>query len=760
MRREDAEGYFSTYYSPSNCIMVLVGDVKSGEVKRLAQKYLSGWRRQEIPPLVLTTEPAQNGERRKIIEFDAEPQIRVAWPSVMIGHDDEAALDVLAAVLGRLKSSRLDRTLVQGKRLASRVSASHSSRQHAGYFQVSSTTRGEHTTAELEQAIEAEIAKIKTEGITTDELERAKIRVETSRVRSLKSNSGQARRIVTSVRVSGGTDYIQDAERRVNAVTMEDVKRVASQYLVAERKNVVVLRKNPDAPGASRGGADVAHQRGGTPGKRGQRHSVGFQAAMTSMSAAAPVELKVPEIGKDVDRLELDSGITVFIKEDHSAPSVDMSFSWLGGSNTTPVEELAPFELASDLLTEGGTESLEPLALEERLDALGMRFSLYVGETQSGGYFWSLSRKFDDAFALAMEMLKKPRLDEQRLETLKGQYIESMRRRYESPGYGSYLVQRHVVFHDHARLGYTPSRKEILGVTAEQIRGIWKRHLGRDNLFVTVVGDFDKKKMLEIIESNLGGWRNAEDARRKWITRKPVIRPGAYVVEKDLPQPALRIGHQINVDRTAPMNDHAAIEVLNDILGGSGFRSRLMERLRSDEGLTYGIRSRIFHQGRPGVPGSVGISYQTRKDAVAQSISSVVEEFREIILEEVSDAEVEEQIEAWQNRFVFRYTNEFYSVARLMWNELDDRPYDYDRQELQAVQKVTVKDVRRVAKKYLNPDNLMISIYGNLEDADRETLEARFTLEVLSKDGVFKGGYDQAEEEEQEEVELPRAVGQ
>jgi zinc protease len=317
-----------------------------------------------------------------------------------------------------------------------------------------------------------------------------------------------------------------------------------------------------------------------------------------------------------------------------------------------------------------------------------------------------------------------------------------------------------VVFHDHARLGYTPSRKEILGVTAEQIRGIWKRHLGRDNLFVTVVGDFDKKKMLEIIESNLGGWRNAEDARRKWITRKPVIRPGAYVVEKDLPQPALRIGHQINVDRTAPMNDHAAIEVLNDILGGSGFRSRLMERLRSDEGLTYGIRSRIFHQGRPGVPGSVGISYQTRKDAVAQSISSVVEEFREIILEEVSDAEVEEQIEAWQNRFVFRYTNEFYSVARLMWNELDDRPYDYDRQELQAVQKVTVKDVRRVAKKYLNPDNLMISIYGNLEDADRETLEARFTLEVLSKDGVFKGGYDQAEEEEQEEVELPRAVGQ
>jgi predicted Zn-dependent peptidase len=754
MRREDAEEYFRTYYSPSNCNLVLVGDVDAEEVERLAAKYFSPWKRQAVPPLVLTTEPPQNGERRKTIEFDAEPQLSLAWPSVMIGHDDEAALDVLAMVLGGLQSSRLDKTLVQGERLATRVSSGHSSRQHAGYFQVSATTRGEHTTAELESAIEAEIAKIKSDGITADELERAKIRVETSRVRSLKSNSGQAFRIVTSVRLSGGTEYLQEAERRIGAVTADEVKSVADRYLVDERKSVVVLLKNPDAGSASRGGSDVAHQRGGNPGKRGEKHSTGFASAMTTMRAAAPVELKVPEIGKDVDRLELESGITVFIKEDHSAPSIDMSFSWLGGSNSMPVEELAPFELASDLLSEGGTESLDPLALEERLDALGMRFNLYLGSTQGGAQFWSLSRNFDDAFALAMEILQKPRLDEDRLETLKGQYIESMKRRYESPGYGSYLIQRHVIFHDHARLGYSPTRKEILAITPEQIRTVWKRFLGRDNLFLTVVGDFDKKAMLATIKRSLGDWRKAEDDRRKWITWKPVIRPGVYLTEKDLPQPSLRIGHQIQIDRSAPMKDHAAIEILNDILGGSGFRSRLMERLRSDEGLTYGIYSGVSHQGRPGVPGAVSISYQTRKDAVVQSIDSVIEEFRKIILEEVSAAEVEEQIEAWQNRFVFRYTNEFYSVARLMWNELDDRPYDYDRQELVAVQKVKVEDVQRVAKKYLAPNNLLIAIYGSLEHADREALAERFKLELLPRDEIFKGGFDEVDAEVETGLEV------
>ena len=468
---------------------------------------------------------------------------------------------------------------------------------------------------------------------------------------------------------------------------------------------------------------------------------------MARIHGAKPIELKVPEIGKDVERVELPSGINVFVKEDHSAPSIDMRFVWLGGSNTLPVEKLAPFELASDLLSEGGTESLDPIALEDRKDALGMRFGMFLGSTQSSASFWSLERNFDEAFDLAMEMLMKPRLDAARLETLRGQHIESMKRRYESPGYGAWLVHNHVHYKDHPRLGYVASKKEIEAIKPEQIRKAWERYLGRDNLYVTVVGDFDKKQMLEVINAKLSSWRLAESSERKWITWEPKPPPGVYVVEKDLPQPAVRIAHEIRVDRSAPMEDHAAIEILNDILGGSGFRSRLMERLRSDEGLTYGIYSFMSHQGRPGVPGSVGVSYQTRKDAVARSIGSVIEEFRKIIEEEVSPAEIEEQIEAWRNRFVFRYTNEFYNVSRLMSNELDDRPYDYDRLELDAVQKVEVKDVRRVARKYLKPEHLAISIYGSLTDEDRAALDETHSITMLAREEVFKGGYHEEKEE-------------
>src|SRR6185369_17191334 len=103
-------------------------------------------------------------------------------------------------------------------------------------------------------------------------------------------------------------------------------------------------------------------------------------------------------------------------------------------------------------------------------------------------------------------------------------------------------------------------------------------------------------------------------------------------------------------------------EILNDILGGSGFRSRLMERLRSDEGLTYGIYSSLSHAGRPGVPGDIGAGYETKKPSLARSIQTVQEEFDKIVAADVSKNEVAEQVDAWRNRFIFQFTNSFYSV--------------------------------------------------------------------------------------------------
>ena len=264
-----------------------------------------------------------------------------------------------------------------------------------------------------------------------------------------------------------------------------------------------------------------------------------------------PIEFKIPEIGKDVDRVVLPSGATVFVKEDHTAPSVSMRFFWSGGHNSVPVEDLAPFELAGDLLNEGGTQSLDPVALTGRMEALGMNFSMGIGGTSIWGSFWSLKRNFKEAFDLATDVIMQPRFDEDRLKTLKGQYVDQMQRRWDDPSWGVSMIQRKVLDGDHPRFGRVVTRAEIEKVTSEQCRRAWRRFIGRDNLFITVVGDFDRKQM----------WRPSRPGSKTFIKRRtnsvsgsPETRcpaPGSSWLRKTFRR--LRCVSQDNCRWTAPL---------------------------------------------------------------------------------------------------------------------------------------------------------------------------------------------------------------
>lgn len=738
---EDAMSYFRTYYSPSNCTMFLVGDVSAQRVEELARKYFGRWQRQAIPRLQVTEEPEPTGERRRVIEFDAEEQVSVAWRTVPEGHPDQYPLEILGRILGGLASSRLDKTAVQSERIASVVGAYQTSQRYAGVFTVSGTPTEGNNSQTLEQAFERELTRIQQDGVTAEELERAKIVTESSRAGVVKNNLGLAFLLSSAVRASGSISYFEEYPQRIEAVTAEQVKQVATQYLTPKRRTVVTVAKTPGGIKPSRGGE--AHQHGGKQGPRGQTHSSGFERLLASVQSTGPLNFRVPQLGKEIERVVLPSGVVVYIKEDHSAPVIDISFQWVGGSNSLPVEKLPPFELGSDLLSEGGTATLSPEAFQERKEQLGMTMYLYMGSTGSGGSLRSLKRTFESSWKLAMEAIQQPRLDADRLQTIRGQYIDGQRRRYESPGGGAAAIQQEVIWGDHPRFGYTISRSQIEQVTPEAIRAMWERYAGRDNLYIAAVGDFDKQQVLKLIDQAFRPWRKAKDKKRLDLKWEPRWRPGIYNVEKALPQPAVRISQPLAIDRTAPEADHAAIEVLNDIFGGSGFRSRLMERLRTVEGLTYGVSSFMSHQGRAGQPGSLGVSYQTKQASVSRSVELVLQEMRKLIEEEVTEAEVAEQVEAWRSRFVFGFTNDFSVVNRMLSSELDERPYDYLQRELAAVQKVTKQDVRRVAQQYFRPDQVTVSIYGALTEDDRKKFSESSTYKLLTREQVFKGGFDQ-----------------
>jgi len=469
LSHDDAMAYFRTYYSPSNCVMVLVGDVRTADVERLAKKYVGPWQRQEIPPRVATAEPEPRGERRRVVEFDAEPTLRMGWPTVPEGHADDYALQVLGAVLGGLDSSRLDKSIVQKERIASSVSAGQAGLARGGFFSVSATPRGDRSLAEIEAAIDREVVAIQAQGITGEELSRAKVRVETSRVASLKSNIGLAFRIADAVTTSGGLDYIDEYERRMNAVTAEDVQRVAKTYLQGNRRSLVEVRKTPGAAVAARGG-DAGHGRGASDGARGAAQSKGLAAAMQLIRSAPKVELRVPRSARTSSASS--SRAAQSCSSRRTTPRRPSRWGCPGSAGRTPPGRGSRAVLPGERADErGGTETLTPDQLDERKEDLGMSFSVYFGATESGGSFWSLRRNFDASFALALDILMKPRFDAERLETIRGQFVERMKRRQDSPGSGVAVLQSWLINGTHPRLGYVPAKAEIDAVTTDDIRG-------------------------------------------------------------------------------------------------------------------------------------------------------------------------------------------------------------------------------------------------------------------------------------------------
>lgn len=266
--REQGSEFFATYYAPNNITAILVGDLDVEKTWALAQKYFG-----RVPanpkgvPEVITLEPTQPAEQRMVAEVERTPAVEADYKAVPAVHRDAAALQVLGVVLGgppmtgrpgmggpmRPPSGRLHKSLVLDKKAATRTTASFRGQKYGGLFSLTATPAPGKRPDELEPLLYAEIEKVVKEGITDDELARAKNGIRVAYYTRLESNSG-IRESLAQAESSGTYRDLLEAPKRVDAVTREDVQRVAKQYLVKESRNVLLTTR--------KGGGS------GTPGRR------------------------------------------------------------------------------------------------------------------------------------------------------------------------------------------------------------------------------------------------------------------------------------------------------------------------------------------------------------------------------------------------------------------------------------------------------------------------------------------------------------
>ncbi len=244
--KAEADTFYKLYYCPQNLTLILVGDLTPDQAEKLAKKYFERIPRgPQNPPDVVTLEVPQLAEKRMNAEAEANPQVDINWHTVAFKHKDSYPLEILGQLLAT-RTGRLYKGMVLGSGVATEVYADQGSQKWAGYFNAGGEARDGHTPEEVEQGIYAILEKLQQEEVPAEELTKVKNNFAAAEYRRLSANSPILMNLIHN---DGEGDWreINDAGKKIQAVTAADVKRVAQKYFTKENRTVAIYKRKPAA---------------------------------------------------------------------------------------------------------------------------------------------------------------------------------------------------------------------------------------------------------------------------------------------------------------------------------------------------------------------------------------------------------------------------------------------------------------------------------------------------------------------------------
>ena len=255
--KAQADEFYSLYYAPQNITLLLVGDFKADAAMPLLETYFGRIPLGKAdPPDVVTLEVKQNAEKRMNAEAEANPRVVIVWKTVPFGHRESYALNILSQILSTL-TGRLYKGLVLGSEVATEAAAGVDHRKWAGLFGVEAEVREGHTPEEVEEAIYAELEKLKAEEVPADELQKVKNNFAAAEYRGLASNMSILMRLLRDDGLGDWKEFM-NAGPKHQAVTAADVRRVANEYFTKEGRSVAIYTRKPSTPGSESASPDLA----------------------------------------------------------------------------------------------------------------------------------------------------------------------------------------------------------------------------------------------------------------------------------------------------------------------------------------------------------------------------------------------------------------------------------------------------------------------------------------------------------------------
>ena len=422
-------------------------------------------------------------------------------------------------------------------------------------------------------------------------------------------------------------------------------------------------------------------------------------AALLALLAGAPAASAM-----QIEKIVSPAGITAWLVREQATPLVALSFAFHGGSTQDDPAKSGTANLAADLLDEGAGD-LDSKAYHERLENHAIELNFQVARDYFHGSLQTLSEHRDEAFDLLRLALGAPRFDPEAVERVRGQVLSTLRRDSTNPNSVASRRWWETAFPGHPYgLDSKGTPETLPRITAGDMRDYVRRAFARNELTVSIVGDIDAKAAGALIDRAFGDLPAKNDLKTVASTA-PQNLGKRIVIDLDVPQAVVDFGGQ-GLLRSDP--DFMAGYLVNHILGGGSFSSRLYREVREKRGLAYGVAESLIWFKRTAVMFG---STATRADRTSDALSIIENETKRMAEGGPTAVELSEAKSYLKGAYALALDSSAKIAAQLTQIQLDNLGIDYIKRRSALIDAVTLDDAKRVAKR-LYGGGMLVTVAG------------------------------------------------